>query len=201
MNLHWPESPDDDPGYMKCAKELVAGVATMSSRFYVFRINNWFGPKWLGFCGKVMGAFGVAEMGKVVVPPFVQSRITAQSLFEANGEGAFIYRGSGPQIHHVGRSIDNSENLASKAAPQTTLFWISGNSLANGRGTVMVYRPGPENYLTFYVEFQKRNDQWSVSQHKDITPEMVPIFQSWAVKYMESDAIGINDDSPPHTPL
>ncbi|NLY02288.1 MAG: hypothetical protein GXY83_39890 [Rhodopirellula sp.] len=183
MAFDWPEFDNDDSNFMTCVEELAHGLCFAVPRFQIFRVDNWFGPKWLGFCGKVVGAVGCHQLGNVVVPPFVQNRLTAQSLFVRNESGGYDCVGEGPQIHHIGASSHNLRNRAKNAAPDTTLIWISGKSLANRRGSFMIYSPGPKNYLAFYVEFQKKDSEWSVSQHKDISPSMVAFFRGQAYRF------------------
>jgi hypothetical protein len=125
--------------------------------YQTFRIDNWFGPKWFGFCGKLVGAVGVANDRNVVIPPFVQNRLTAQSLFVRDDDGSYSHQGDGPKVHNIGTSESNFKNHARDAAPDTTLFWISGNSMRNGRGSIMSYKPGPTNYWMFYVEYQNES--------------------------------------------
>jgi hypothetical protein len=186
MPFHWPEFENDDPAFMNCAVEMVHGVVGGMGlpRYQVFRIDNWFGPKWLGFCGKLVGVLGVSNFRNVVIPPFVQNRLTAQSLFERDDHGSYSYEGNGPQIHNRGTSKANFTNFARVAAPDTTLFWISGNSMANRRGSIMSYKPGPGNYWMFYIEFQAKDGEWSVAQQKQMPPEIAEMIRAQSVRYV-----------------
>jgi hypothetical protein len=188
MPFHWPEFDNDDPRFMRCATELIGGmVAGMGiPRYQTFRIDNWFGPNWLGFCGKMLGAFGVAKSRNIVIPPFVQNRLTAQSLFVRQPDGGYTYEGDGPKVHHIGKSESNFKNYAHEAAPDTTLVWISGNSRLNQRGSIMAYKPGPENYMMFYVEYQNKNDEWTISQHKNMPPGIADFLRAQSVRYQET---------------
>lgn len=187
MPFNWPVFDSDDPGFMLCATELVCGIVGGMAlpRYQTFRIDNWFGPKWLGFCGKLVGAVGVANSRNVVIPPFVQNRLTAQSLFVRNDDGRYSFHGDGPQIHNIGSSKSNFKNYARDIAPDTILFWISGNSKSNRRGSLMSYKPGPDNYWMFYVEYQKNDGDWSVSQHKQMPPGIADMLRSQSVRYTD----------------
>lgn len=187
MPFNWTEYENDDPDFLLCATELVHGIVEGMAppRYQTFRIDNWFGPKWLGFCGKLVGAVGVANFREVVVPPFVQHRLTAQSLFVREDDGKYSHQGDGTQIHNIGTSESNFKNYARDAAPDTTLFWISGNSIPNRRGSIMSYMPGPESYWLFYVEFQNKDGNWSISQHKQMPPKIVEMLRAQSVRYVD----------------
>lgn len=186
MPFNWPDFDNDDPVFMRCATELVHGIVGGMAlpRFQTFRIDNWFGPKWLGFCGKLVGAVGFVNYHNVVIPPFVQNRITAQSQFVRNDDGSYSHQGAGPQIHNIGRSESNFKNYARDAAPDTTLFWISGNTTANRRGSIMCYKPGPENYWMFYVEYQSKDGDWSIAQHKRMPPMIADMLRGQSIRYV-----------------
>jgi len=168
MILGLPPFEADDVHFLIEADRIVRGVVAMHSppRILVFRIDNWFGEKWLRFSGKALGALGVWDNTHTVVPPFVQNRITAQSLFEQTVGNQYSYAGAGPQIHHDGPSSHNLTNRAKRRAPDTALFWFSGNSKLNGRGSIMGYTPTPKQYWGWYLEFSRSPD-WKISKQVD----------------------------------
>lgn len=67
-------------------RSLLVGVADdyEPERLYVIRIDNWFGPKWMHFAGKIsVGKHFYAGIHKVTlhVPPFVPHRVVAERVF------------------------------------------------------------------------------------------------------------------------
>lgn len=178
MILQLQDCEDDDPEFVAIVELVVRGVSGFHKprQFQVFRINNWFGPKWLGFCARVVGAAGFRNFTNVVVPPFVQNRLTAQSLFVCRPDGQYEYSGDGPQIHHVGKSSENFKNLVRVRTPETMLFWFSGNTKKNKRGSLMAYMPGRSDGM-WYLEFQKQ-EEWSISQQIDFPPAINELIRS-----------------------
>src|SRR5690242_3368463 len=64
-------SATDACAFVDRVDRLLVGLACVArpTAIHVVKIDNWFGPKWLGFSHKVSGAFGVAS-ADLVVPPF-----------------------------------------------------------------------------------------------------------------------------------
>lgn len=186
MILKMPDFGDDDPGFLTSVDQVIRGVVGTFKppQFQVFRINNYFGLKWLGFCGKLVGALGCRNFTNVVIPPFVQNRLTARSYFVRNANESYEYLGEGLQIHHVGKSSDNFRNFAATNAPETDLFWFSGNTLKNKRGSLMGYSPG-KSYWLWYLEFHKKGDRWSISKQHDLPLSIIEIMKSQAVSIDE----------------
>lgn len=159
---------DDDVHFLAEVDHVIRGVVGihLPPRFMVFRIDNWFGDKWLRFAGKAIGALGVWHDFRATVPPFVQNRITAQSLFELSNDRQYSHAGTGPNIHNDGPSSHNFGNRATTSVPDTALFWFSGKSETNGRGSIMGYTPSPDKYWGWYLEFVA-SDSWKVSKQID----------------------------------
>ncbi len=168
MILGLPAFDDDDVHFLAEVDRIVRGVVAMHQppRFAVVRVDNWFGSKWLRFAGKAMGAFGVWGNKHVVVPPFVSNRITAQASFTHSIDSQYLYAGEGGKIHHNGPSSHNLQHRATDVLPDTALFWFSGNSKLNGRGSIMGYTPSPDKYWGWYLEFS-RISEWQITRAID----------------------------------
>jgi hypothetical protein len=135
----------DDSDFLAYVSRLISGTAEIH-RFRevrVFKIDNWFDDWWLAFSGKSLGAVGVWQMQEfLTIPPFVQNRIIDQGQYvrdESSGQYAFI--GAGTNIHHRGWSARNLQRRVTRIVPETALFWYSGSSATNGRGSLMGYLP------------------------------------------------------------
>ncbi len=165
MTLGRPSFNTDDDHFLIEANKVICGVVSihLPLQFMVFHIDNWFGDKWLGFEGKILGAFGVSNKSISVIPPFVQNRITTQSLFQRTDDQKYSYSGEGPQIYHQGKSSENFNNHLETNILETALFWVSGNSAINGRGSIMGYVPVKDKYWGWYLELSQLLN-WNISK-------------------------------------
>jgi hypothetical protein len=136
-------APDDHRDFLDLATRLIVGAAIVHRPrdVLIFKIDNWFDHKWLGFSGKVLAAIGVWS-SPLTLPPFVANRIVSQWHYQRDevGDG---YRVSAPlpNIHHQGWTGQNLHRRVQQVAPDTALFWFSGNTAATGRGSLMAYIP------------------------------------------------------------
>jgi hypothetical protein len=72
----------DAAGFVAQVDSIVACAArTSPTEVILVRIDNWFGERWLGFAGKLVGAAGVRYANRLVVPPFVPSRVVEQRCY------------------------------------------------------------------------------------------------------------------------
>ena len=87
----------DSAEFMRKVQALVGGVARdyEPARLCVIRVDNWFGPKWMHFAGKVsVGKHFCAGIHKRIlhVPPFVPHRVIAERVFAGPDYDATIPR-------------------------------------------------------------------------------------------------------------
>lgn len=181
MMFNLPLFQSDNDDFLTEIEVLIRGIVAIHQpqQFLVVRINNWFGSRWLRFAGKAIGALGIRDNSNVVIPPFVQNRITAQSLFERSPDRSYICLGEGPNIHHDGPSSQNLTNRAKHRIPGAALFWFSGASELNGRGSLMGYIPTPIQYWGWYIEFVAA-PQWHVAKRIDIHENEVVAARAYA---------------------
>jgi len=62
--VHYTTPADgDDAEYLDWVETAIVGVeeAVKSNETYVVKIDNWFGQRWLGFSGKLLGKAGVRK--------------------------------------------------------------------------------------------------------------------------------------------
>lgn len=138
----------DSAEFIGKARALATGVAQdhAPTRLYVIRIDNWFGPRWIGFAGTLtigpVGRFPPIGMGvhktRLHVPPFVPHRVVEQRVF------------LGPDFEDIATAdplhieCPSKEALSRRIAEidKDGLFvWFTGASETQGRGAVMVYLP------------------------------------------------------------
>jgi hypothetical protein len=160
--------------------QLITSVvsATSPAVFYVVKVDNWFGPKWLAFSHKVMGAFGVASRD-LVVPPFVPNRIVSEVIFTLANSGEYEKSDASKPIHVEQVSSANAGRKLSILLPNAALFWWSGQSATNGRGSLMAYLPTPDGHVPWYIELAGQ-ETWGPSVTKGISSSELQSYQSQA---------------------
>jgi hypothetical protein len=164
----------DDPEFLAVIDALVSGAVTRfrPPRFYAVKINNWFGQRWLRFSGKALGAIAVWR-NHLTLPPFIPSRVVAERLFTLDAPRRGYRRAkSAIWLHRYQRSGENLNKRVARVVPGDAIFWYSGNSLANGRGSLMAYIPTSAEYWPWYVG-AARTARWGLSERVGITQKAV----------------------------
>lgn len=168
----------DDTNFIDMANAIILGISIKYNinTIRIYRIDNWFSSKWLGFSHKILGAIGVHSGNNLTIPPFVDNRLTAQSKFIfVEKTKTYMYEGIGEDIHHIGTSSDNRHNKITEVAPKNALFWFSGNSKTNNRGSIMGYVPSVDceyGYWGFYLAFSK-NSEWKAVEKINCSDELL----------------------------
>ena len=150
---------DDDFGYLEWVNSTITGIArtTDENRWFVVKIDNSFGQRWLGFSGKALGALGIRS-DKLTLPPFIPSRVVSQYRFWRRGTNP----GRHPGLHIYQRSGDNLQRRVETLAPRSNIFWYSGASARNARASFMAYVWTPDGYWPWYVGLH-RTANWNVA--------------------------------------
>ena len=169
----------DSAEFIKKARAIAIGVARdyVPARLYVIRIDNWFGPKWMHFAGKLTAGrrirgFPTAAIGvhktRLHVPPFVPSRVVGQRVFVGpdyeETVAAMPLHIECPSHLALSRQIADIDKDAG-------FLWFSGESEAQKRGSVMVYLPdafdasalrrtGLRDCEAFYIGFSQHEMGW-----------------------------------------
>lgn len=164
----------DTTEFTSRVEEIIISVILVTSpkELYVVKIDNWFGPKWVAFSHKVLGAFGVA-CRDLTIPPFVPNRVISETFFVLGETGGGYEERTAVKHLHINQSSDaNANRKLSRLLPNAAIFWWSGNTGNNGRGSLMAYLPTPDGHVPWYVGFSEK-DTWHVSVTKGITiPEL-----------------------------
>jgi hypothetical protein len=150
---------DDAHDFVALVEQSVNGILRQYAPLglVLIKIDNWFGPKWLGFSGKALGAIGVWYK-KLTIPPFVPNRIVSERQFVAP---TYVETAMRQPIHLNIASRDALRRRVSEVARGAALVWFSGDSNKSDRGSVMAYVPVGGSYLPFYVGYIKR-ESWHV---------------------------------------
>lgn len=178
MNFQFDNS--DDPEFASRVSRIVSSVvsATSPPEFYLVKVDNWFGPKWLAFSHKVLGAFGVASRD-LVVPPFVPGRIVSEAVFVRGETGGYAATEPARPLHVTQNSAANAARKLSRLLPRTAIFWWSGESATNGRGSLMAYLPTPDGHVPWYVELSGKLS-WRPSVTKGVSGAEIQSYLSAA---------------------
>ncbi len=172
--LELDRNVDDDPIFLDLAGQLIAGAALFNglTDIVLVHVDHWFGPRWLGFCGKLLGVAGVRSRslkGPLTPPPFHPHRILSAKSYRFRESKSFEYREESTSLHECRPSHDNIH----RTLPGNTLYaWFSGNTTSTGRGIVMVYVVKRDQCEGWYIAFDKRHD-WHLAQTVEISPNRV----------------------------
>jgi hypothetical protein len=166
-------SDDDAPEFVANVNAVLNGILKSATfrELTLIKIDGWFGSKWLSFSGKVIGAIGVWE-DSLTIPPFVPNRVVKQLTFLAPG---FEENSSREPIHKKIESVFALQRRVSRVVGDAALAWYSGDSLRNGRGSLMAYLPSNGEYWPWYASW-KRNESWRIAETKHITVQELLAF-------------------------
>jgi len=162
--------PGDSAEFMKKVQALVVGGARdyEPARLYVIRIDNWFGPKWVHFAGKVsVGKHFYAGIHKVTlhVPPFVPHRVVAERVFAGPNYDETVAR---PPLHIECASMLALSRRIADVDKEAAFVWFSGQSEVQKRGSIMVYLPVASTPMTSHRRERRRTGAFYVglSEHE-----------------------------------
>jgi hypothetical protein len=138
----------------------------------LIKVNSWFGSRWLGFSGKMLGVgfrrrgvAGVWQENHLSVPPFIPSRIVSQRRFAAPN---YLEIEEGAPLHRKVRSHDAMLRQIAATEPGAAALWYSGNSKITGHGSAMAYIPASDSYLCWYASWARR-DTWHIEETTGIS--------------------------------
>jgi hypothetical protein len=177
LKFEFNEDLGDDSAFIRLASQIIAGatVTHQPPNVCVFKIDHWFDHKWLAFSGKFLGAVG-SWREPLTVPPFVANRIIEKWHFKRDADAsAYHVETHMSNIHHRGRAEENLHRSVRQIAPDSALFWFSGNTRATGRGSLMGYIPVDGDHWPWFLAFT-RNTDWRVARRKSIHEYEVRLF-------------------------
>lgn len=158
----------DAPGFLLVVERAVGALLARhpTEKVRLVSVDNWFGPKWLGFAAKLVGALGVwREASGLTVPPFVPNRIVGEQLWAGDPVGGYRRIETGASLHRQQPSCNNLARRIAEVAPGELVVWFSGNSARNGRGSMMAYVPQRDGYLALHAQWTASPD-WVLAQVK-----------------------------------
>ena len=162
----------DDAGFLTVAGRLIAGAALAGRQRFVtaVHIDHWFGDRWLGFRGKLLGAAGVRSRslrGELGVPPFHPNRVFSTHLYHFKPEaGRFADLGTCNLVHGHRTS---AANLNERLWLNGLYAWYSGDTIETRTGVVMVYVVGPRYRFGWHATFESK-PEWQLTKSVGIAP-------------------------------
>ena len=166
----------DDPQFIELVDRLTVSLARRvpEGGFWVVRIRGWFGFKWLGFSGKILGALALWS-NDTTLPPFVPNRILNEKFFIQSGNGDFVEGQPAKSLHPTQKccSSENFRNRMRHLVGSSLFIWYSSNSETAGRGSVMVHIRDGVRVSQWFISLMRVNDGWRISRTKNVSPRAI----------------------------
>lgn len=171
-----PETGIDDPDFVAVVSAFVSHYAELyaHSRVKVIQIDNWFGERWLGFAGKMLGIAGVRNRSlhtPLPAPPFRPNRVVSCHDFDRTTDGTYTRSPGDFSALHAEKNGGVFWHLYRPGL----YCWYSGSTRANSTGCLMVYDvtrvpEGKTGYDAWYVQFDKKDD-WEVTKCRNVSSQ------------------------------
>ena len=177
----------DDAAFVALLNRLIAGVADRDKphELWVIHVDNWFDYKWLRFPS---GPFDIRPVDlhsmtsydaarapfykrKLRFPPFTPKRVLAQWSFE-RGENGYTEVATRMLPHSTAKKERVNNPIVQGFSGTASYFWYSGNTLSNGKGSVMVYNVVNDAVAAWFATFS-REQRWKLSITKGAKREDV----------------------------
>jgi hypothetical protein len=176
----------DDNDFIELLNSMVRGLLVQQApdQLWIVQVDNWFDHKWLRFSGHGAAASDIPVTGyetvkrefyqdKLTFPPFAPDRVLGQWSYVRRDDD---YREAPlPKLPHATERRPTNLNLQrriKKIDGSACFLWYSSNTLANGRGSVMVYTVKGETSDCWYAAFDSQ-DGWALGATKGINRAVV----------------------------
>ena len=187
----------DDPTFIALLNSIRQSVthSIAPEQLWVIQIDNWFDDKWLCFSGIgivdfPLPAHGIGEHGaleefrqeKLTFPPFTPNRVLGQWSYTRQGD-SYTERQL-IKLPHSSKRQPSERNLQRRVEEfndSSVFIWYSSNTVANDRGSVMVYAVDRKTEAWF-ASFVRKSD-WALHATKGVSREEVQRLldgRSWA---------------------
>jgi hypothetical protein len=80
--MRFVQQEDDDAEFLEQVRLCIDWVTQVHRppELFLIKIDNWFGPNWLRFSGKCLGAIAIWK-DRLTIPPFVPHRVLWERRF------------------------------------------------------------------------------------------------------------------------
>ncbi len=158
MLLMVPVGETDDPYFVALLDGVVSGLVRQGAPqgLWIVQIDNWFDDKWLKFS---VGNIDLNELyqEKVTFPPFSPNRVTAQWAYARDGDHYVETPARVPHRFEKQPSEMNRQRRVQDFKSPSCFVWYSAKTVANGRGSLMVYNVTPNGVEFWYAAFIRSN--------------------------------------------
>jgi hypothetical protein len=181
MPLEIVAGKTDDPQFISVLNSLVRGLIKKGApkEVWLIQIDNWFDHKWLRFSGigKVPfrfpafmkrddGALDEFHQDRVTFPPFTPNRVLGQwSYVRVRDHYTEAPLRVLPHPCEKQPSETNLHRRVQDFSGSACFVWYSAKTLANGRGSVMVYAIVGDRVDTWFAAFG-RKQEWKLKATK-----------------------------------
>jgi len=162
----------DDSDFVNLVSHFVNHYVNVyaASAVHVVHIDNWFGDRWLGFRGKMLGAVGARNRRvndcKLPAPPFKPSRIISALEFHVQADNTYKMVSNSIAGLHADKAGDVFWYLTRPGI----YCWYSGNTITNTTGSLMIYDVTREGSSGWYIGFDRKSD-WRPTNAKNVSIE------------------------------
>jgi len=158
----------DDPWFIANIENVAhhATAAYEADQLFLIHVKGWFDHKWLKYSGNVLGVVGIWKKD-VTVPTFHLNRILVEHHFVRGAEG---WRETSGSLHLVQRSSENLKRTLRQFSASGFFLWFSGDTLKNGKGSIMGYSVHGQVVDAWFVALEKKPAGWKAARHQGISP-------------------------------
>lgn len=176
----------DDPYFIQLANSLVAGLVAhfKPETLWIIQIDNWFDHKWLKFSGYGLVASNIpmdrydtvkaeSYQEKVTFPPFTPNRVRGQWSYGRIGNDYREF--ASPKLPHGIKRRPSDRNLRRRVqdfSRSACFIWYSSNTVATGKGSVMVYKALRGVVDCWFASFN-RGTEWRLAATKGVSRDTV----------------------------
>jgi hypothetical protein len=188
MPVKVPVGETDDPYFIALLNSLASGLAKneRADGIWIIQIDNWFDHKWLRFSGigsvhfrfpafmnRNDAALDEFFQDRVTFPPFAPNRVVAQWSFARVGDKYVEVPSRVPHGSEKQRSKANLQRRVHDFSRSACFVWYSGNTVANGRGSIMVYNVAADRVQCWFAAFKRQHLDWKLHATNGVSREDV----------------------------
>jgi hypothetical protein len=176
----------DDNDFIELLNSMVRGLVAQQApdQLWIVQIDNWFDHKWLRFSGHGAAASNIPVTGyetvkaefyqdKLTFPPFAPDRVLGQwSYVRSENDYREAPLPKMPHSTERRRTFLNLQRRIQNIDGSACFVWYSSNTLANGKGSVMVYTIKAETSECWFAAFN-RDKAWALGATKGVDRAVV----------------------------
>jgi len=176
----------DDPYFIGLANRVVSGLLARHKpeNAWIIQIDNWFDHKWLKYSGYGLVASNIpidrydtvkAEsfQEKVTFPPFTPNRVLGQWSYQKTGSDYREFASHRVPYGNRRRFSDmNLRNRVQNFSSSAVFVWYSSNTVASGRGSVMIYKVVDGAVDCWFLSFS-RTSEWKLAATKGVSQHFI----------------------------